>query len=235
MASTDSLNTALNVVNIFYPLFCSSPLKQKKLTQLLIFYHICGFAQGGYIFMNVGCSLLCHFLLALPRLLLYIGQKWYYIKRMIKLSKLTDYAFLVLLSLKDGAEQALPTTEISARSNIPGPTAAKILKILSKAGMIKSLRGPVGGYYLARRDGDISVGEVIEAFEGRIVLASCLDKSHEDCALESVCELSNRWRPMNQQLRALFFRWTLADLRGFTADPSWEDGLKNTTQGDQKR
>lgn len=131
---------------------------------------------------------------------------------MIKISKLTDYAFVSLLALarKDG--ESVSASELSAETAVPEPTMAKILKTLGRYGIVTSRRGPNGGYSLARAPEGLSVGEVIEAFEGPIALTACVEHSAESCALEGVCELSGRWSPLNRQIRDVFYKTTLSDM-----------------------
>src|ERR1700681_1165291 len=91
---------------------------------------------------------------------------------MLRLSKLTDYAVVVLVRLDSGAEvQTSPG--IAATTGIPEPTAAKVLKTLSGSALVTSQRGAHGGYRLARRLEDIPIGEVIAAMDGPIALAAC--------------------------------------------------------------
>src|SRR5258708_16670210 len=73
---------------------------------------------------------------------------------MLRLSKLTDYAVVVLVRLDAGAEvQTSPG--IAARTGIPEPTVAKVLKSLSAAALVTSQRGARGGYRLAPPPADI--------------------------------------------------------------------------------
>jgi DNA-binding IclR family transcriptional regulator len=69
---------------------------------------------------------------------------------MFKLSKLTDYAVVVLVRLArtDGVQTS---PGIAAATGIPEPTVAKVLKILTGSGLVSSQRGARGGYRLARR------------------------------------------------------------------------------------
>ena len=109
---------------------------------------------------------------------------------MLRLSKLTDYAVVVLVRLDAGAEvQTSPG--IAARTGIPEPTVAKVLKSLSAAALVTSQRGARGGYRLIRPLEDIPVGEVISAMDGPITLAACVDGSVTEC--EIACSLPGAW------------------------------------------
>src|ERR1022692_4419758 len=83
---------------------------------------------------------------------------------MLRLSKLTDYAVVVLVRL-DAGTQVQTSPCIAATTGIPEPTVAKVLKSISAAALVTSQRGARGGYRLARPLEDITVGEVIAAMD----------------------------------------------------------------------
>src|SRR5512139_1183496 len=92
---------------------------------------------------------------------------------MIRMSKLTDYAILILAHLAR-ASGTLTAHELAGRSRVPLPTVSKLAKELSKAGLVISHRGRNGGYGLARPAEQISVAEIVEALEGPIALTECV-------------------------------------------------------------
>ena len=65
--------------------------------------------------------------------------------------------------------------EISARQEISPRYIEQIFQKLKRAGIVKSIRGPAGGYYLARKPDEISVGDIVRATEGTIQLVHCTD------------------------------------------------------------
>ena len=131
---------------------------------------------------------------------------------MLRLSKLTDYAVVVLVRLDSGAEvQTSPG--IAGSIGIPEPTVAKVLKALASAGLVTSQRGARGGYRLARQLQDIPVGEVISAMDGPIALAACVDGSPGECESLSLCPVRGRWDPVNDAIQRALSGITLADMR----------------------
>lgn len=122
---------------------------------------------------------------------------------MFRLSKLTDYGIVAIFAMAD--KNLVSASDLSVSTNIPEPTMAKILKILSRAQIVKSKRGPAGGYVLIKDLNILSVGEIIEAFEGRISMTACSDNSHDVCQLEGLCELSGRWSGINAKLRDFLY------------------------------
>ena len=95
---------------------------------------------------------------------------------MLRLSKLTDYAVVVLVRLsRETGVQTSPG--IAAATGIPEPTVAKVLKALAGGGLVVSQRGAHGGYRLLRPLGAIPVAEVIAAMDGPIALTACVEGS----------------------------------------------------------
>src|SRR5689334_2036989 len=93
---------------------------------------------------------------------------------MLRLSKLTDYAVVVLVRLsRETGVQTSPG--IAATTGIPEPTVAKVLKILAAGGLVASQRGARGGYRLLRPLGAIPVSDVIAAVDGPIALTACVE------------------------------------------------------------
>ena len=118
---------------------------------------------------------------------------------MIRISRLTDYAVALLSLMGDEGKQDLwSASELAQRSNLPLPTASKVLKLMSKSGLIKAQRGVTGGYKLARPITSISVAEVVEAMDGPIAVTDCAEGSlHKDCQIRNTCALRDGWGYVN--------------------------------------
>ncbi len=131
---------------------------------------------------------------------------------MIKLSKLSDYAVVVLSLLARDREKLMTAAGLSAASGIPEPTVAKVLKLLSKEGVITSTRGVNGGYMLERDPAEISVTELITALEGPIALTACVEGSDDECGIESICPMSGKWQKVNATIKNALDGLPLSDL-----------------------
>lgn len=131
---------------------------------------------------------------------------------MIRLSRLTDYAIVIVAELSRMPGQLLAATELSTRTKIPEPTVAKVLKILSRAQVLQSARGVNGGYVIMRSLSDISVGELIEAMNGPISLTECVGDEVGDCLIAGSCLLRGRWQPVNAAIRNAFSSVKLSDM-----------------------
>ena len=137
---------------------------------------------------------------------------------MLRLSKLADYAVVVLvrLSHEDGC-QTSPC--IAALTGLPEPTVAKVLKTLAATGLVTSQRGARGGYRLARPLADIPVSEVIAAVDGPIALVACVDGSLTECESQGLCPVRGRWNPVNDAIERALSGITLADMREAAIPP----------------
>ena len=133
---------------------------------------------------------------------------------MIRLTKLTDYGFVMLTIFAKGEGATVHNApEIAAEANVPLPTASKILKMLARDGLLIAHRGVKGGYRLSRPPQEITVADVIHALEGPIAITECSDHTTEsDCGLRGGCPVSNNWQRINQVVFEALRRITLAEL-----------------------
>jgi FeS assembly SUF system regulator len=137
---------------------------------------------------------------------------------MLRLSKLTDYAVVVLVRLSHDAEvQTSPA--ISAAIGVPEPTVAKVLKVLGAAGLVESRRGARGGYLLSRPLSAIPVSDVIAAIDGPIALTACVEGSGTDCSAGHICPVRGRWDRVNRAIHDSLSSITLADMQEDTMFP----------------
>lgn len=130
---------------------------------------------------------------------------------MLKLSKLTDYATVILSVIARDQSRVHVAIELSRITGIALPTVSKILKILTKAGVLASVRGAKGGYSLAREPERISVATVISALEGPIALTECT-VSHKGCDQASGCRIQGRWHLLNDRIAQALESVSLADM-----------------------
>lgn len=144
---------------------------------------------------------------------------------MLRLSKLTDYAVVVLTRLSDSermcgdAVQTAPG--IAAATGVPEPTVAKVLKALAGAGLVLSQRGARGGYRLARPLCEVSVADVISAIDGPIALTACVDGGSGGCDVQSLCVVKGRWDLVNDAIHAALTGISLIDMRAASIPPAF--------------
>jgi FeS assembly SUF system regulator len=144
---------------------------------------------------------------------------------MLRLSKLTDYAVVVLVRLADGQRRGVDTVQtspgISGATGVPEPTVAKVLKALAASSLVVSQRGARGGYRLAKPLGGISIADVIGAIDGPIALTACVDGQHGCCEVESLCAVKGRWDLVNDAIHQALSSITLADMREASVPPAF--------------
>lgn len=131
---------------------------------------------------------------------------------MLKLNRITDYAVVVLAQMAREPETIVTAPQLSGESNVPQPTVAKLLKELSKAGVLTSHRGAAGGYALTRTPEKISMLEIVGALEGPVALTACVESSEDDCTVESLCPMRGNWNKVNSAIRTALQNVTLADM-----------------------
>lgn len=131
---------------------------------------------------------------------------------MLRLSKLTDYAVVVLVRLSrlDGVQTS---PGIAGATGIPEPTVAKVLKTLAAADLVSSQRGARGGYRLKRDLSAIPIADVIAAVDGPIALTACVDGSLSACESQGLCPMRGRWDPVNDAIYKALSGITLADMQ----------------------
>lgn len=131
---------------------------------------------------------------------------------MIRLSKLTDYA-VVLLTQLVRREGGLSTTSIlAAETGLPHPTVAKVLKLLAKGEILKAQRGAAGGYVLARPADAISVADIITAIDGPIHLTDCVKGAVHICQMSGNCRMNGHWNRVNHAVREALQKVSLYEM-----------------------
>jgi FeS assembly SUF system regulator len=130
---------------------------------------------------------------------------------MLKISKLTDYSTVVMAYLAQYPEKMHNAKDITAQTHIALPTVSKILKALTKSGLLLSHRGAHGGYSLANAAMKITIADIITAMEGRPGLTEC---SHNNtiCALQPTCAISGNWKTISSIVYQTLEKISLQDM-----------------------
>lgn len=131
----------------------------------------------------------------------------------MKLSRLADYAVVILVALARQEGQAVTARVLAEGTGVPWPTVVKLLKRLSAAGLLRSTLGRQGGYGLARPPGQISLAEVVEAVEGPIALTECT-RPRGVCGIQATCVVEPHWSPINGAVRGALARISLEQMAG---------------------
>ena len=140
---------------------------------------------------------------------------------MIRLSKITDYGILILVELVRRQDQASEAQELGKAScnaralanqvELPLPMVSKVLKSLTRAGVLESHRGAQGGYTLARRPEELTVADIIAALEGPVALTQCSAGPHV-CDHEDNCSVRSPLLVINHVIQNALAGITLSDM-----------------------
>lgn len=129
---------------------------------------------------------------------------------MLRVSRLTDYAAMVMTCIAAHPHDVLSTAQIADELRLELPTVSKLLKSLGQAGLVESFRGVNGGYRLARPAREISLAQIVEAMEGPIGMTECSVEGQ--CDREAQCGVRGSWRRISSVLDNALRAVSLADM-----------------------
>lgn len=136
---------------------------------------------------------------------------------MLRLSKLADYAVVVMTAVARGGRPS--AGDIARDTGVSFPTVAKLTGELTRGGLLVSHRGVAGGFALARPASAISLADIVEAIDGPISLTHCADGGAE-CTLHGHCSVKPHWEPVNQAVRTALSQVTLTQLSPSPVSPA---------------
>jgi Rrf2 family protein len=130
----------------------------------------------------------------------------------MRLTGETEYGLRGLLTLAElPPENILPLSVIAATQALPRSFLAKIFRKFVQHGLVRSHRGRIRGYSLARPAEEISLRDILEAVEGPGLLDRCLFGTNR-CAEDRPCPLHHTWKVVRPELIELVERTTLAQV-----------------------
>lgn len=142
---------------------------------------------------------------------------------MLRISKMTDYALVILTFLTKDPDQFAQASDIAKNTRVNKPTTAKLLKVLAKHGLLESYRGATGGYKLTRQPEQVSVAEIIQILEGPLGIMECT--IGKECALSTNCSMHTQWQKINSVIYQALDTIKLSDL--YTKNIGVAHDLKN--------
>ncbi len=137
---------------------------------------------------------------------------------MLRVTRLTDYATVVLTVLAGQPDCVLSAAELAERAGLEVPTVSKLLKPLAQAGLVEGFRGVRGGYRLTRPAGRISLFEIVEAMEGPLAMTEC-SLDHGECGISHQCGVRANWRRINDVVADALRAVSLAQMLQDAAPP----------------
>lgn len=102
--------------------------------------------------------------------------------------------------------------EIAERQDISDKYLEQIISILTKAGFVKSIRGPQGGYRLTKQPKDYTVGSILRLTEGSLSPVACLDEDENVCSRKEECATLILWEKLDAAIKGVVDTVTLQDL-----------------------
>lgn len=134
---------------------------------------------------------------------------------MLQLTKRTEYGLIAMVHMADRRGEFVSVREISQRFMIPRRLLAEVLKDLCRSDLVESQRGATGGYALTRSADHVTLGEIVNALEGRPSLTSCesLALTHQaECVVEPLCPIRSPLHQIREGIWQLMERTTLRSL-----------------------
>lgn len=130
---------------------------------------------------------------------------------MFRISKLADYGTVVMVYLAHHQDKLCNARDIAEQTHLSVPTVSKLLKQLTAAGLLVSVRGVSGGYRLAKSPVEISVSDILYALDEQRGIIEC-DQSPNDCSLSQVCRIQTNWRLISRAIESALSSVTLESL-----------------------
>jgi Rrf2 family cysteine metabolism transcriptional repressor len=130
----------------------------------------------------------------------------------MKLTTRGRYAVSAMFDLAlHGNGDPVTAAEISKREGIPLAYLEQLLSKLRKSSLVNTVRGPSGGYVLARKPSQISIGDVIRATDGPVALADCVSLA-ANCPRSGCCSTRSLWAKLSEKISRVFDSTSLSDL-----------------------
>lgn len=127
-------------------------------------------------------------------------------------SRAAQYAVQAVLFLALYPEgKLLRVREISQELDIPAPFLAQIFHKLAKLGVLSSMKGPTGGFTLARPSTEIRVSDIVTSVDGKAVGRDCV-LGLKECSNEAPCPFHERWASVRDEFMRLVYEQRLSDL-----------------------
>lgn len=139
----------------------------------------------------------------------------------MKISTKGRYALRLMLDIAlNDAKTPVRIKNIAERQQISDKYLEQIVSSLNKAGFVKSLRGPQGGYRLTKKPEEYTVGMILRLIEGSLAPVACLDDDINNCTRADRCPTLILWEKLYDAISEVVDNITLADLI------SWQKNMK---------
>lgn len=131
----------------------------------------------------------------------------------MKISTKGRYALRLMLDLAEHEDgNPIRIKEIAQRQNISDKYLEQIIAVLNKAGYVRSVRGPQGGYLLKKKPEEYTVGMILRLTEGSLAPVACAQEEEEDCERKEGCVTYYLWKKISDAIYDVVDNMTLKDL-----------------------
>lgn len=138
-------------------------------------------------------------------------------------SRRTDYATRAVLALTLEGGGPLKLEELARRTAVPQSVLEQVMPTMRTAGIVRSERGPAGGYRLNKKPEEITLERIVRVFQGPLAPISCATRHNpEPCPMTVGCSLRGVWEEVRDATIALLGGVTFADLAARAGGP-WLD------------
>jgi Rrf2 family protein len=140
------------------------------------------------------------------------------------ISRRTDYATRAVLALALADGGPLKLADLARRTGVPASVLEQVMPRMRQEGIVRSERGPSGGYRLNGRPEEITLERVVRLFEGQLAPIGCATRRKpEPCPLRVGCSLRGVWEEVRDATIAVLADTTFADLAERAGGP-WRAG-----------
>jgi Rrf2 family protein len=137
--------------------------------------------------------------------MVYVGE------RTMRLTARSEYGMLALIDLAEAyGERPLSVREMAEERDLPTPFLEQLFAALRRAGLVTGIRGPHGGFTLARDPKSITALDIVEALEGEVAPTVCAQQGA--CDRSDSCAASSVWTDVATSVRETLALWDLAKL-----------------------
>lgn len=137
----------------------------------------------------------------------------------MKISTKGRYALQLMLDLATyNTGEPISLKDIAKRQEISEKYLEQIIAVLNKAGLVRSIRGPQGGYFLCKQPQEYTVGMILRQTEGDLAPVRCVGTENPECGKLEECVMVRIWQQMNEAVNGVIDNITLADLVEWQAE-----------------
>lgn len=141
----------------------------------------------------------------------------------MRISTKGRYALRMMLDLATNySGDPIRLKDVAQRQDISEKYLEQIISILNKAGYVRSIRGPMGGYMLQKPPEQYTVGMILRLTEGSLAPVECVENGSSMCAREDDCVTRMLWKKLNDAINSVVDHVTLEDLMNWQASKSDE-------------